>query len=250
MRRRAGLAMLALAVLGGCTDASPHPSRANRTSSRAASAESMDAASTPAHRASPIVGQDARELSPGYPYRGGADLDASVHPSVTVDAAEQEAILAQVADLLATSTGEPYSSLRIDIDQAGSTEYQVLISGRLANATGSDEIRLRGPLGGLSDGPGDADAAFRAVPDVVIPWLVDIAAGDPKVAAWLPLYVDPVRVEWYPDAPGVFRLGFSVGGCDLPTTKPAARACTSFMHVTVDAVAGTVLLVEFEVVPV
>lgn len=235
MRRGAGLAILAIAAVAGC--ASPPASPSTGPLQSAAPADPPD----------PLAGI---EIRPGHPYRDGTELDASVHLSEGIDEAEAEAILAEVADLLVTSTGEAYASLRIDITERPPETYAVGISGRLPNGTWSDDLRLQGPLGGLADVPGDPESRFLAVPDAVIPWLARFAGQDPRVADVLPIFTDPVSVEWFPDAPGTYRVNFGAGGCDVIDAEPAARVCTTLMHVTVDAVRGTVLLVELEVVPV
>jgi len=58
------------------------------------------------------------------------------------------------------------------------------------------------------------------------------------------------QVDWYPDRPGLFRVNFGNGTCDYLGGGPIARACTSFMHVTVDVSTGTVIGVDYESLPV
>ncbi|MCC6618659.1 MAG: hypothetical protein IT341_06430 [Chloroflexi bacterium] len=48
----------------------------------------------------------------------------------------------------------------------------------------------------------------------------------------------------------MFRVNFGNGTCDYLGGGPIARACTSFMHVTVDVSTGTVIGVDYESLPV
>jgi hypothetical protein len=196
---------------------------------------------------------DPAVLVAGHPYANAREIVGKIARSPGVTTTEALAIAGELATLLETSNGEPYERLRIEVRQQHPNGFRIEVTGRVAGAGWSDDLRLHGPLGGIRIGEGKHGPQRRyAIPDAVIPALDRLASTHPEVAALRPTYSDPVVAEWDADRPGIYTVRFGRGGCDVPATsgRPIARACTSFMLVTVDARHSVVIGVAYEVTPV